>query len=433
MTLSQKVAFNTAIQVASKVITVSLTLLTTILLTGYLGKEGYGEYIYVITLAILFGALADWGTVTIGVREASKEKENQGLLLANIFFLRLILSLVAAFLLFIFAFLVPSLRTAIGIASLIVILVALKASFMIVFQSRLEMHKAALADITTSFLILLFSWSVIRQGLGLGPLIWSVVWASALAALVAAVLAIKTIKYKFSLDKKIMTKIISESLPMGAILLMFTMDNKIDTVMLGLLKGSGAVGIYGVAYRIYDVIILGAAYLMNALLPVISQFFDLNRWRGKLQKIYQEAFDVLLLMGVGIVVIVWFFAPLIIRILTQQRFGEFIDSVNILRVLSLAMLVAYFNHLTGYTIVALGKQRTYFWVALTSLVFNIIVNLIFIPRFSYWGAAWMTVLTEVLVLAITLIFVFRLIGIFPSLVEFPKTILKLIKNKGKIF
>src|SRR4030042_1323353 len=99
MSLSQKVAFNTAVQIAAKIITVSLTLLTTILLTGYLGKEGYGEYIYVITLAMLFGSLADWGTATIGVREVSKEKENQGRFLANVFFLRLILSLIAALLL----------------------------------------------------------------------------------------------------------------------------------------------------------------------------------------------------------------------------------------------------------------------------------------------------------------------------------------------
>jgi len=293
MELSQKVALNTFIQIASKIITVGFALLTTILLTGYLGKEGYGDYIYIITLAIIFGSLADWGTATIGVREVAKEKGSQGKLLGNVFILRLGLSFLAIVLLFAFSLFLPIqtqnpllLRKMIKIATLIVFLVAIKASFGIIFQSRLEMQKAAVADITTSLLIFLFSWYVVQKGLGLGPLVWAVVWASGVAVVIAGILALKTARYVFQIDKEIMAELIRESLPVGAILLMFTMDNKIDTVMLGAIKGSGAVGIYAIPYRIYDVLILGAAFLMNALLPVISQYSDLERWKDKLRQIY---------------------------------------------------------------------------------------------------------------------------------------------------
>lgn len=440
MELSQKVALNTFIQIASKIITVGFALLTTILLTGYLGKEGYGDYIYIITLAIIFGSLADWGTATIGVREIAKEKESQGKLLGNIFILRLGLSFLAIVLLFAFSFFLPIqtqnpllLRRMIKIATLIVFLVATKASFGIIFQSRLEMQKAAVADITTSLLIFFFSWYVVRGGLGLGPLVWAVVWASGIAMVIAGILALKTARYAFRIDKKIMLELIRESLPMGAILLMFTMDNKIDTVMLGAIKGSGAVGIYAIPYRIYDVLILGAAFLMNALLPVISQYSDLERWKDKLRQIYQKAFDILFLMGSAGLVFILIFAPLLVRFLTWQRFGEFGDSVAVLRILVLAMFIAYFNHLTGYTIVALGKQRPYFFVAFGALIFNVIANLIAIPRFSYYGAAGVTVLTEGLVLMITSIFIFRLLKIIPSPVEFPKTLVEIFKTRAKIF
>ncbi len=440
MELSQKVAFNTFIQIASKIITVSFALLTTILLTGYLGKEGYGDYIYIITLAIIFGSLADWGTATIGVREVAKEKESQGKLLGNIFILRLGLSFLAIVLLFAFSLFLPIqtqnpllLRKMIKIATLIVFLVAIKASFGIIFQSRLEMQKAAVADITTSLLIFFFSWYVVQKGLGLGPLVWAVVWASGVAVVIAGILALKTARYVFQIDKEIMAELIRESLPMGAILLMFTMDNKIDTVMLGAIKGSGAVGIYAIPYRIYDVLILGAAFLMNALLPVISQYSDLERWKDKLRQIYQKAFDILFLMGSAGLVFILIFAPLLVRFLTWQRFGEFGDSVTVLRILVLAMFIAYFNHLTGYTIVALGRQRPYFFVAFGALIFNVIANLIAIPRFSYYGAAGVTVLTEGLVLMITSIFIFRLLKIIPSPVEFPKTLVEIFKTRAKIF
>ena len=440
MELSQKVALNTFIQIASKIITVGFALLTTILLIGYLGKEGYGDYIYIITLAIIFGSLADWGTATIGVREVAREKENQGKLLGNVFILRLGLSFLAIVLLFAFSFFLPIqtqnpllLRKMIKIATLIVFLVATKASFGIIFQSRLEMQKAAVADIATSLLIFFFSWYVVRGGLGLGPLVWAVVWASGVAVVIAGILALKTARYVFRIDKKIMVELIRESLPMGAILLMFTMDNKIDTVMLGAIKGSGAVGIYAIPYRIYDVLILGAAFLMNALLPVISQYSDLERWKDKLRQIYQKAFDVLFLMGSAGLVFILIFAPLLVRFLTWQRFGEFGDSVTVLRILVLAMFIAYFNHLTGYTIVALGKQRPYFFVALLALIFNVAANLIVIPRFSYYGAAGITVLTEGLVLIVTTIFIFRLLKIIPSPARFPKTLVEIFKTRAKIF
>ena len=265
MSLSQKVAFNTFVQIVSKAITVVFGLLTMILLTGYLGREGYGDYMYVITLAIIFGSFADWGTATIGVREASKTKEKQGQILANIFLVRLALTFTAAVLMALAALFIPLqtaspiiLRRAIMLGALILILFAIKASFGVVFQTKLVMQNLAVADIAASVLIFLISWFFIRRQLGLLPLVGAVVLASAIAVIIAGFLARRTIKFDFRLDKIFIKKLIEESLPMGAILLMFTIDNKIDAVMLGSIKGSGSVGIYAIVYRIYDVLILGA-------------------------------------------------------------------------------------------------------------------------------------------------------------------------------
>jgi len=353
--------------------------------------------------------------------------------------LRLLLSFLATILLIGFSLILPLqtdkpevLRQVIMVASILLILNALKASFGIVFQAKLQMQKSALANIATSGLIFLISWFFVKAGFGLLSLMVAYLLATGVGVLVAGFLASKTVKFVFVFNKELLNRLIKESLPMGAILLMFTIDNKIDTVMLGAIKGSESVGIYGVAYRIYDVLILGAAFLMNALLPVISQYADLKKWQTKLQQIYQKSFDVLLLMGIGVVGLVWWLAPLMVQILTQKRFVEFVDAVWVLRILSLAMLIAYFNHLAGYTIVALGKQRPYFFVALIALIFNVFANLFVIPKFSYFGAAIVTILTEGLVFLITTFFIFKLLKIVPSFISFPKTVLQFIKQKGKL-
>jgi len=440
MVLSQKVAFNTLIQIASKATTVVFGLLTTILLTGYLGREGYGNYMLVMTMVIMFGALADWGTAIIGVREASKEKEKQAQILAEVFLIRLFFALGAAFLMFLAAFFLPLqsanqtiVRQGIMLGSLILILFAIKVSFGVVFQTKLQMEKLAVVDITMSVLIFLISWFFIRLRLGILPLVSAIILASMTALLVAWFLAWRIVKFDWHFNKDFVRRFFNESLPMGAILLMFTVDNKIDTVMLGSIKGSNAVGIYAIAYRIYDVLILGAAYLMNALLPVISQYSNLKQWGEKVKYLYQKAFDILLLMGIVVVFLTWLLAPLAVKVLTQQRYFEFFDAVFVLRILAIALFLAYFNHLTGYTIVALGKQRPYFFIALSALIFNVTANLILIPRLSYYGAATVTILTEGLVLIITTIFIFRLLKIIPSVVKFPGTVIQLVKKKGAIF
>ena len=58
MHLSQKVALNTIIQIVTKIITVCFGLATMILLTSSLGCEGYGNYMYILTLVTIFGAFS---------------------------------------------------------------------------------------------------------------------------------------------------------------------------------------------------------------------------------------------------------------------------------------------------------------------------------------------------------------------------------------
>lgn len=440
MNLSQKVAFNTVVQIATKAITVIFGLLVTILLTNYLGPEGFGNYMYVIAVSVIFGAFADWGTQTIGAREAAKEKKEPERVLANIFLVRLALSMIAALIMVVAALFIPLqttypllVRRAIMLGSLILILNTIRASILVIFQTELQLQKQSVVDITVSILILLISFLLVRQQLGLIPLISGVVLANLVGIIIGFFLATRTIKFDWRLDKQFISRLLVESFPMGAVLLIFTIDNKIDTVMLGSIKGSGAVGIYAVAYRIYDVLILGAAYFMIALLPILSRHSNLAKWGNKLRRIYQKSFDFMFLMGLIVTAGVWLFAPLAVKIITQRRLAEFSDAILVLRILGFALLLAYLNHLTGYTIVALGKQRRYFFIALGALVFNVIANALVIPRYSYYGAATVTILTEGLVLMITSIFIFRLLKIIPSPFKFPRTMIDFVKKRGRVF
>jgi O-antigen/teichoic acid export membrane protein len=217
---------------------------------------------------------------------------------------------------------------------------------------------------------------------------------------------------------------------MGASMAIFSVYNRIDTFILQFFKGEAATGIYVLAYKVHDNLVLGAAYLMNAFFPVIANFTTQTLPKVDLKKLLQKAFDLLLTMAIPMVILIFLLAPMIIKLLGGQ---EFLASFGALRILIFATGVAYLNHLTGYSLVALGRQRVHLKFCALTLISNIILNFIFIPQYSFIGAALVTVLTETLIFVLTFSYLRRTLNIRLTFGSFPKTFWELITKKGKVF
>jgi O-antigen/teichoic acid export membrane protein len=340
---------------------------------------------YVITLAVLFGNLADWGTTMIGVRELAKTEEQEELL-GQILGLRFGLAILASGILMLVS----------RLGAVIVFLTAVRSSLALIFQARLKTFWLVPAEIVSGALNLGLTAFFIQRQEGLTAILGAVIAATLAAGLTNGFLATRKIKIKVQFNWVKWQVLFTEAVPMGAILLLFTAVNKIDTLILALLKGNSAVGIYALTYRVYDVVILAAAYLMSSVLPLLVQEYISGRGRSKVRELLKR-----IAAGMGLLVLVMLAAPLIIWVLTQKRFEEFGEAVGVLRILTLAAGVAYFNHLTGYTLVALGEQKRYLKVPILALIFNVGLNFLLIPRWSYFAAAWVTVATEGLALILS--------------------------------
>ncbi len=429
--LSKKIALNTLAQVAGKVGTTTLGVIITILLTRYLGPAGFGSFTFVLVFVAMFGTVADWGMSLITVREASKEVGKAMEIIGNAMVVRLVLAVVAAIVAILVINFYPtssSLKLLVAISSLSLVALSLKTSFQIIFNVKLQMHNSAIADFSCNVFTLLVVLFVIHFGLGLTGVVVAYLIGNCVAAFVAAFLGFRLLPLKFSLFNPQTRYLLLESLPMGAILVVFTIYDRIDTVILAYFKGQEAVGLYGAAYRVFEVLTLGAAYFANAVLPLISNLAHTNR--EKLVEVYRKSFVILLILGVSVAVTNYIFAPLGIAIIAGPKFAA---SVDALRILSLALVVAYFNHLNGYTLIALGKQWYSFGIAIGALVINVILNLIFIPRYSFYGAAFITFVTEGLIVLATLVILNKQIGLTPRLSDLPKVVKEFITKRGKIF
>jgi len=321
------------------------------------------------------------------------------------------------------------LRHLILLASLLIVIFALKTSLEIIFQAKLKLDRMALTELIASLLTLIFVVMIVKTGNNLFSLMLALSLANIVAIVGAFLLTRDLTHLNFSFSRSISKTIILETLPMGGVLILYSVYNRLDTVILQMFKGSEAVGVYGLSYRIYEVLVLGAFYLMNSMLPILSQEKDKQRFT----QLYQKIFDLLILMGTTVFVGTLIFAPLAIKVIAWQKTQEFALSISILQILGLAALISCLNHITGYTIVVLGKQKQYLLIAMIALFFNLIANIILIPYFSFFAAAWITVLTEGLVFIMTCLLVTKTMKYIPSFFSFPKTAWQILKNKEKIF
>lgn len=101
--------------------------------------------------------------------------------------------------------------------------------------------------------------------------------------------------------------------------------------------------------------------------------------------------------------------------------NNFAQSGHILKILILAIGFIFVGCLLAHAVIALDKQKNiigaYVFTALTSLI----GYLIFIPRFSYYGAAWVTVYSELAIALFSLYMVMKHGQFRPNLTVFFKS------------
>ncbi len=435
MPLFPKIALNTIVQIIGRGVVIGFTIFTTALLTRNLGVAGYGDYVFITAFIMFFHSVADWGTGIISVREASRDKDLAEKIYGNSLVLRLMIAIASLLLINLAIFFLPQFSRLIlpsVIASTLLLFWSIRTSCQIVFQSKLRFDQHVLVEVFSSGLFVLFLVWLLRFSSDLSLIFLGLSFSGFLATILALILARRLTNFVFQLDKKLIRRIFFEALPTGALLLVFSVYNRIDIFILQSIKGAEPVGIYGLAYKVHDNLVLGAAFLANSFFPVISKYgkiSELKKGFKPMREIYQKLFDVLLIAGIAIIAFIFIAAPLIIQIIGGH---EFQTSILVLRILVFGTFIAYFNHLTGYSLIALGKQKISLLVAILALFWNIGLNLLLIPRFSYLAAAGVTIATEGLVLILTASYLAWKFSLKPSF-SFPSTFIKLIKTRGKIF
>ena len=431
MSNTNKIAFNTAIQLVGKAVTVATSVVVVAYLTRHLGVAGYGDYATIFAYLGIFGVVVDLGLFVIGVREIAKHPEREATVLNNMLGLKIVLGGLVFGVAYGITLGLPYsdiVRQGILLGAVSQFFISLNQIPLGAFQANLVMYKATIADVIGRFLMLGLVWWFVRHNGTVLDMVVAVVAANVAVFGINILMVGANYWLRPLFDLKEWKKIILEALPMGVVMVLGAIYFRVDTLILAGIKGSEAVGIYSAPYKILEVLLVVPSIFMSSVLPVMTA--ALARSRADAQAIFQKAFNFLSITALPLIVgSVIASAPIMLLIAG----GDFVESGPLLKILVLALGGSFLNSVMIYTMIAAGRQRQLLWPYIGATVFNIVANFILIPSYSYWGAAVVTVVTELWVLAASTYLVYTKLKFFINWRVFGLALLSSLVMAGGLY
>ncbi len=370
-----------------------------------LGAEAFGNYVVLLTVVEMVSLISGYGYMDFLTREVASHPVVARPLAVRITCLRLL-------------FVIPAL----GVATLL--LAVFRFPHMIVLDTALlaitlapraagESAQGAMKGLRYFAPL---PWIELLQGgvvltgaatlLALGWGIRGVIVAEILGAVAGAVVAVWSVSRHLppaSSGAPGLRALIRTTFAFNLYPFIVNVYDRVDVILLARLKNSFAAGIYSLPYRAFAMLQIIPYGLMGALLPAFSS----SRNKDQVRETCSSMMRFLLLTSMLVVLVTLSFASPVILFLLGTGYA---DSVPTIKILVWASVPAFLNFALNTLFLSARKERIFLKTATFCTVFNVAANLILIPRFSFIGAAVVTVLTECFLLAQNLYLIRKTLG-----------------------
>jgi O-antigen/teichoic acid export membrane protein len=414
-----------------RVLNIGLAYAVSLILTHLLGADGYGSFVFALTLIGFLQIPSLLGTTSLITREVAiyKTQEKWGLAKGivrwadlNVLGLSLGLSLITGLIIWQFHGQLKVNNISIILISLILLPIS---NCLKIRESQLHaighIIKGQLPDVIIRPILLIVAFTIFyflfREEFN--PT-WAMVIYVAATAICLVVMILTVVRVIPSQIKEAKPEYnrrfwFQEALPMLLINSMYLINNETDTLMLGVLSSSTAVGIYSIANR--------GASLMNFILsvfnvsiaPTIASLYAAGD-KQRLQKLVKQSANLVFLSSLPIALLLIIFSKWFLGM-----FGaEFIQGQAVLSILCLGKLI---NASTGAVALLLnmtGYQKYTFMGVAVSAILNVILNAAFIPQWGAEGAAIATAISTVIWNILLVIFVQKRLNINMNPLSFTK-------------
>jgi O-antigen/teichoic acid export membrane protein len=354
-----------------------------------LGPVGFGQYSLATILASVLATFADLGLGVVGLREATR-RPSDARFLAGVIRYKILVQTVC------FVALAPLLMVvtrpnilavAVGVACLSMWLTMALAAVGLPVQREIRFGAIAAADVVGRVVQLAAVVLVGSVGGGLLAMVGAGL-AVPLAglAIVAPTARRRLCSWRGRLHSAERRALVRAGLPLAVLTVLGLFHFKLDSILLAWLRPANDLGMYSADYRIIEMILTVPQLLVAALFPVLARKHgsDLTRW-------VRVAFAWSWKLALPSLALVFIYAKPIVVLTAGSAFEP---AAPALRVLVLATFFAWINVLIAQVAVVINAQSRVLAASVVGIVLNAGMNLLVIPRWGYFGAAWTTVVSE---------------------------------------
>ncbi len=346
--------------------------------------------------------ITDFGLGILLTREVSRDRSQANRYLTNATILRIVLWLVSLipFGLIAAAFVAiwdvrvdAALTLGLLMFGLLPSTVSASLAFLFNAYERFEYRVAVdvltrIVSITLGVIVLLLGYGYV--GLGMASVLTNLFTLVVFYFLVRITLFVP----RWEPDRKLVRWMVFESYPLMLNNLLSSLFFRIDAMILPTLKSVEVLGYYNTAYKFVDALNFIPSNFTLAIFPALNRMAVSSR--DAMLRAYLLSLKVLLWISLPITVGTLFIAHELIDLTGGSAYLP--HSAIALQVLIWFLPFSFVNSVTHYVLIALGQQRFLTKAFVIGVAFNVIANLIAIPRLSYIGAGLVTILSEIALL-----------------------------------
>ena len=228
---------------------------------------------------------------------------------------------------------------------------------------------------------------------GVNGLLWSNTVANSITAIVVLMkLHLPQFISKKDLDKKTMSEMLRYSIPLVPNNLSWIIISLSDRLMLTWMIGANANGLYSIANKFPNIIYTFYGFFSTAWKESAARILKEENKVEYYNSIYKDIKFFLKAIVLGLIVIMPFAFPLLVD-------SSYNEAYIYIPALVISIYYTNMSNFYGGIFTAYKNTKIMGSTTVVAAIMNVVLNLVFIPRFGIWAATLSTLISNVIVFA----------------------------------
>lgn len=372
-----------------------LGLISAPLMTSHLGVADFGRFVTVSSLIMIVNTLSEAGVGNLAVREYSNRGGADRLeLMRQVYGLKLVLAALGGVVAVAFGVLAGYDRTLLlgtALAGVSIVVANVQGVYNVPLAAGLRLGWIAVVDLVRQAVFVAAVVALVLSGAGLLWFFAVLVLAAAAMLLATWIPAHRELPVRPRLNGSEWRAILRETLPFGVAAAVGILYFRVAVVVMELVSSERETGLFAAAFRLTEVI-AGVPYLLvSSAFPILARAARDDHLR--LRYALQRLFDVGVLLGAGVAVMLLTGAPFAITVVTAGQ-DEFKAAIPVLRIQSVALLGTFLIATWSFALLSLHRYRGLLIANGSALVLVLSLTLLLAPAHGARGTAIALTVTE---------------------------------------